>query len=74
VAPAARDRRASCGAAPDEASKTAILLEASAIARDRAHDPSRALGFVSRTFALAPTDTAVESELLRLAEATSGWR
>lgn len=58
--------------APNDTFRKDVLLEAAWITEEQLHDPSAALGFQRRAFAVAP-EPAVEKDLVRLAEATGRW-
>jgi tetratricopeptide (TPR) repeat protein len=60
-------------AAKDDAARTRLLLEAADLREERAHDANAALGDVARALPLSPEDTAIESRLARLAEATNDF-
>ncbi len=61
------------GVATNDDERARVLIEAARLYEQRASDPAAALGAVTRAFPLIPGDTALEHELVRLAEVTSGW-
>ncbi len=60
-------------AASSNESKLAVLLEASQTAEQRVGDVERAFYAMRQAFCLSPEDPGVQGEVLRLAEASSGW-
>jgi tetratricopeptide (TPR) repeat protein len=60
-------------AANDPPSRVKILFEAAELSEGRGKDPKAAFHFVARAFIEAPTDSAAEGELTRLADATGEW-
>jgi tetratricopeptide (TPR) repeat protein len=60
--------------APDARARVEVLRDAARFAEARGGDANTAFRYMARAFVEAPTESAVETELTRLAEATGEWR